>query len=780
MKIELKLSAQYEKVAANNPYSFDHPPLYHQIRTAEALKNYPLVMNTYNTGTGKTKASLLHLFALDGQKDANVLFIAPTNELLHQHVRDIEEFVQENDLTFRVIEINAALLKELASEDLVNRGGERLTRLLRNPQAFSDKLGIAPTDHEKKPLILVTNPDLFYYAFFWQFSPADQRNLFEVFVRTFRYIVIDEFHYYNSKQMANFLFFMILSKEWGYFEKAERRLCLLSATPDSTTQNYLDLVFNPDGWCLIAPSTEPPEADILEQIPVLAPLTLQIEASIMTEFTQNRHAIIKEWLNAGQHGAMISSALWKVNSAYSILHRSLSDAEKRLGRITGAQPIKERRQDQAKDLILATPTVDIGYNFVKEGKSRQNLDFVIFDARFHDEFVQRLGRAGRVLGKSETDIPSTAIALVNDDAVSALGNLDGQTVTRADLARILADSGALPEKDDFKAYITSGGMLENVYPIFQLRTMFSKVEEHILQSLFDTVKSVFAPNSRFSYGTMIGCYKKQQSISMLLNNKDGLKDQNKLSQIVADFLGWLEGERPDPQAIKPHLDEFLEQPAFNESLRAFCQMHQALRKAQFSFRDSFSGPTALVYDRGKQLSGAEVTEYDLIHIAENYDFRFLEREEFERVTGKVEPKRDFYVQIHKQREQRQRINLRWAPTKLLHNPWTKETFTKCFASGQPIAVQGLRMSAEEPLFEELCTAIESVSIPALLVPESKRGQLFREIRHRAVYTRNLAVDLADERVQYKAILGTNALLMAPILKWRFVMWQKAEETAIIC
>ena len=45
-----------------------HPPLYHQQRTYEALKANDLVINTYNTGTGKTRACVASAFRFEGRK----------------------------------------------------------------------------------------------------------------------------------------------------------------------------------------------------------------------------------------------------------------------------------------------------------------------------------------------------------------------------------------------------------------------------------------------------------------------------------------------------------------------------------------------------------------------------------------------------------------------------------------------------------------------------------------------------------------------------------------
>jgi hypothetical protein len=77
-------------------------------------------------------------------------------------------------------------------------------------------------------------------------------------------------------------------------------------------------------------------------------------------------------------------------------------------------------------LLLATPTVDIGYNFDKPGKLCQPLDFIVFDAGTRDACLQRLGRAGRVLGRSQTNIPSDAVALVAEKTYLALAALDGR------------------------------------------------------------------------------------------------------------------------------------------------------------------------------------------------------------------------------------------------------------------------------------------------------------------------------------------------------------------
>src|SRR5437667_12440468 len=121
--IELELMPHYEKLA--DPRAEDYSciadalgdlPLYHQWCTYRA-KEAHIVVNSYNTGTGKTKAALLRLLDLDEAykksrfSNANVLFIAPTNELLRQHEKDVQDFINENGLSHIVLRIDAATIR---------------------------------------------------------------------------------------------------------------------------------------------------------------------------------------------------------------------------------------------------------------------------------------------------------------------------------------------------------------------------------------------------------------------------------------------------------------------------------------------------------------------------------------------------------------------------------------------------------------------------------------------------------------------------------------------
>ena len=351
--IRLHLSSHFEKRAPSGAFALlpEASLLYHQVRTVEGLERAGLVLNSYNTGTGKTRASLLQLFILN-RLDQNVLFIAPTNALIHQHVEDIQRFVTDNQLYFRVIEVNADVLRRMGVDLAVaSRGGEKLHRLLRNPLEFHRDLGIAPDDHRAMPFIIVINPDIFHYMLFFRYTSHDKRNLFEDALKTFWYVIIDEFHYYDEKQLVSFLAFLMLWQEWGYFDEG-RKVCLLSATPNTQIEFYLTSILG-NNWLHISPDNEPPDSNDYERVQTLSELELSVSEYTLGNWLAQHHAELNSWLVAGEDGAIISNSLARINEAYDQLN-GLD-----ICRITGPEPAAQRAQALRHQLLLATPVVDI-------------------------------------------------------------------------------------------------------------------------------------------------------------------------------------------------------------------------------------------------------------------------------------------------------------------------------------------------------------------------------------------------------------------------------------
>ena len=83
----------------------------------------------------------------------------------------------------------------------------------------------------------------------------------------------------------------------------------------------------------------------------------------------------------------------------------------------------------------------------------------------------------------------------------------------------------------------------------------------------------------------------------------------------------------------------------------FVNSQVAATRALFSFRDSYQGPTAAIYDPGHIFSSQTVNCYDLFHLVRNYHLSPpMDRSQFERTCDKIEQKADFYFQLFGRRE----------------------------------------------------------------------------------------------------------------------------------
>lgn len=770
----ITLLSQSEKLAPENPWDLEHPPLYHQLRTYQALEAYDLVVNAYNTGTGKTVASLLQLFRLNRQ-GKNVLFIAPTNALIHQHVEDIRDFVKKHDLEFLVLEVHAPLLRQMMEGQ---RPGETLQRLIQNPLTYAEALDIPLDDHRKRPIVLVVNPDIFYYALYFRYKSHDQRNVFQKILTTFDYIVIDEFHYYDSKQLANFLFFFVISQEFDYFQQG-RRICLLSATPNPYVEEYLERVFK-DRWTLLTPHNEPAESAGLSATPVLTALEVELVEGEIQDWAAAHRRDVTAWLDGGQDGALISSALWRINTCYTVLRGAVGEG--RLGRITGPEPEEERVRATGVPLILATPTVDIGYNFKKLDKRRQNIDFLVCDARYGDELLQRLGRAGRVLGKQEQDGTSRAVALLPADACRTLADHDGETISRAEFATLVERIESLPPKQSLYAYVRTHAITECFYPIFQVKRMLRPELEERAEALYERVRDVFAPSSQrpsWSLRAYFGKYWGRKR--WLRENKKQISLGRETAVQMADWVRWLEDTDYKPADLEPLLPSLLEHEEEKRRLRDFVSGQVHLTEALFNFRDSFQGPVGVVYDRDRLLSSETVNTYDLMHLVGNYRIQWLDgRREFVRNFGATDLQGDLYGVIREWREPRLSLELCYA------SPWLRDEFDEQVCR-RPVALRGLRLAARErggdryPLDSRIAGALGEQFITAMGIKPGDGGVVYGKFKGTSLFSRRLTVTFQDgQRFEdYRMFLGTQAFQAHAELLGYFYMQDRLRSDAII-
>lgn len=791
--LTIQLNPHYELLAdlseiPNKIQQVIECPLEHQVKTYQLQKNFDLVLNTFPTGTGKTKAALLHL--LDNPQ-ARTLLIAPTNELIHQHREDVEEFVRQANLPHIVCEVNAKTLHDIDPKNELYRQGERFYRLMTNPMEFAEQLGILEEQrYFRRPILLVTNPDLFYYGLYACYARNDKRNVFEEIFGGFKYIIIDEFHYYNAKQLANFLFFLALSLEFKYFQKENRKVCLLSATPDAQVYRYLERLASQGlRWKSVEP--EFVEPNHLRAVRTLAPLKLTFSGcSDLTEYTKKFASEVKSKIRNSLDGALISNSLIDVNRAVSYLKAVGLTGNEDFGRITGAVSRQERRISAKKPLIVATPTVDVGYNFVKQAKTRQNLDFVVFTARHSDDFWQRLGRSGRVLGKPEQDFVSEAIALVSTEILDKICSCDvdfSTPLNRDELKRLLNDASAFTQKPFLHEYISSYAILESFRPLYELRKQMRYPER--VEEVFEQVRLLFAPGSKKSYQHYVYSLCRFNSLQAAV--KDIYSDY-----LIREFLStanfWVTGNDENPE-IEKSFSGFKSQLQTKnikslELIRNYVSEEYYALSSLFSFRDSFKSLSCAVYDPAKVFTDCEdIAYYDLLHLLKYYDLHWYRAyQDFKLAcpeSAEIQAA-DLYCRINRYKEKEENIIISFG----LKSELALDHFKRRYCD-KPIAIKGFTLVASRsdglqvPLSPKLTEAIQEKYITCLLFPEQggAEGEIRGRTRDMQISFPSIEVTFPDSKPRsYKAILGTHAYLLGARIQRYLYALEKKTEFWITC
>jgi len=451
--------------------------LLHQQETLDALAHHPVVLNCAMTGAGKTRAS--HLGIQTYASGQNVLYIAPTNALVQQHESDAKAFVLKHGLSHHVISITGEVLTQIrATSNGIYRNSEALHQVIQNPRSFDHifKLGDI-----KAPLWMITNPDLVWRSMIDHRS-HDSRNLMIDFVNRFRFVVVDEFHYYTAEQLILFLLCMALWKHFNQFTYG-LKLLLLTATPEPMITEFFDRMAIP--YCCVGLS-KPTSSPIENCTPALAPIQLTLSTGQLSDY----HSFISNEYHNQNDGVIISDSLFDINKLYNTYH----DLGFSVGRITGVINSQQRKIESQKRLILATPTVDLGYNFIKPvPKDRQEIDFIVSTSYEKSKFWQRLGRAGRVLGRKQTNCFSKAIMLFKTPAAfNSVLQFHDQELTRNELADLLR----LENKRMKMKALTREGLFVASRQLRDIKKMLSDDHSHVVESIFQTLKACFDPHDK--------------------------------------------------------------------------------------------------------------------------------------------------------------------------------------------------------------------------------------------------------------------------------------------
>lgn len=750
--IEITLFPHFEPLASENPFKEKLPFLLeHQLETFKSIKDNDIVFNLSTTGTGKTLAALLGLLNFP---ETNTLIIAPTNALVSQHERDAKYFIAKFNLHHIVEEINAEKLREMEI-DYVERKGEKLYRLLSNPVSFLEKKLT-----EKKPLVLVTNPDIFFYSIFYLFNALDKRNLAQEFMTGFDYIVIDELHYYNAKQFANFLYFIILSYKFGFFEKRNRKIVILTATPDPQFRKFIDRL---KALNIGIKEIEPRVLPDKPSIQVLSELKLSLlPLRNSSEFPKNIETFIesiKQDITQDKDGLIISSSLRNINTIAKNLN--FTSLYNKYARITGPIPREEREKASLKSLVLATPTVDIGYNFVGRKKERQNIDFGYFNARYTDQFWQRLGRIGRVLGKPVQDEISYAYAFIPEEAYLLLKQgLTSSNYKRIDFKESLEkmfDQNELMQKNLNPEYISHFSQLEVMLPIKNILEISSNDLRDFIEETFETIKAVYSPGSKRDFWSLFNEIKGFQEVKKVLNDLEATspKLNNRES---TKFLQEKYGRNFDKakEFIKGGDQEIKKEFIF------FLRNKTAKYDAMFKFRGGGIEASVAAYDPDGLISESKgFVSLDFLHLVRNCEFEiFRDRRDAIQKTSLEPPESRLYLYVKDIFLQPLTVRLAYTlPESMTFDDFERELLGS-FISLNNLAIVGYRKDFIGEDFVQLPRdvrkAIYDEFVTGIILPSNFEPRIINKCKKEELYPSDLEVTSESKTKSYLFFTGIDA------------------------
>ena len=743
--VKIRLEPHYEYLApkATVPIEvlngLEHPPLAHQVETYKELKENHVVFNSFPTGTGKTLAAYLHLIDCP---NSDALVIAPTNALISQHAQDLRDFKKQSKIPHIVVEIDAEKLRLLKKARSIPRSQDAFYQVLNNPYAFASELGLKLEDKTKKqPLILVTNPDLFYYALYGLVNQLDRRNLsMEMFSR-FGYIIIDEFHYYNAKQFSAFLFFISLSHSLGYFDKTARRIAILTATPNEQILEYFNrLADNGLKYTLVSPQNL---KELAKPIRTLGAMELQLipySSRNMLDFADQVASLpISDWTKQGLTGAVISDRLVDISILSGIFKNKL-DLEK----ITGAVSKSDRPQILKKSLLLATPTVDIGYNFKRIDKNRQNIDFLVFVAEYNDEFWQRLGRAARVLGKENKDFISKLVAFIPEPLeqdVQYYESLDNKKLSHKELKESMACFlGSKPFNSSFIAGKGLEATLSSMGVILQSITADETIH---LENALKLIQNIFAPNYKAKSLRHVRAYNSTRyALETALGNNT---PKDNLVKEFLSFYGDIDSKEKikEIQKILNNRDNKL-YDAFVEYIHA----KRAIFQARASFRGSGDGVEVEVYDPRHFLTNqSQETKYNLLHLLKYYELHLLE-------SSSQSKDNHLKVELSSLLQPDKRANIGFYLESEYIKTSFEEIYLRKFWAYKNLLISLQKNGAVRYIDPKLQNSLKERYIVMTILDKSDRRFINKLLDDFKTYPRELELGFADsERKTYLAIIG---------------------------
>ncbi|MCK4619433.1 MAG: type I-D CRISPR-associated helicase Cas3' [Desulfobacterales bacterium] len=371
-----KLKLQVYKVK-NSP----HPLYKHQKQIYDNWYKKDAFMLISGTGSGKTIAASFPVI----DNNENAIFIYPTNALIQDQKRSIENILEKMNKTYFVYDEDSYKNKSFGSVDytLIKIDGDFLKKIREhnNFKTNGDALYYLLSHNIGKTIVL-TNPDTLFLILTLKYrSSADIIALFQ----DFHTIVFDEFHIYWGIELTNIISSLFIMSKLKIFPKK----VFLTATPSENVKYIINEFFQP---MIIELETNDCGRTVVYKVDLFG---IRIERDskiqrIVEELVSLKNKLTEKRKTTSKAGYIPLMVILNSVVEIIILEKELLEAGFKKNEITPIRGLmsKQERKISLKTLVvIGTSAIEIGIDF--------SCDYLIFEANDSASFLQRFGRIGR-------------------------------------------------------------------------------------------------------------------------------------------------------------------------------------------------------------------------------------------------------------------------------------------------------------------------------------------------------------------------------------------------
>jgi CRISPR-associated helicase Cas3 len=393
------------------------------------------------TGSGKTIANIMPAI----NKGLNILITYPTNQLIEDQKKSIEEDAKKKEFDFEdEVEVEFLNARKLQRE--------RHRRDTNIPDLIEEKINSAKQD-DSTAYIFLTSPDTLYNILagkYWMAedftNPMDRAH--EAVIGALDYFVFDEFHMYNISSETSILNMSLLLHHNTALSKP---IVFSSATSDEDFKEKLitisknDIVEIDDSQSRV----ENGEKTIAGEIDLEIILGKKWKGP--SKFLEEREKDILD-IKKGE-ASDITAIFESVKNTTNLINQitrdfGLSESEDEIAYKTGIDSSEGDLQEG--DLKLGTQTISVGIDF-----DTSDLFFESYRAR---DFLQKLGRVGRNGEKSK------ATCYTSEFSIPGLEELNSEYKDRyqfhQDLIGDNGEEGAMETRNKMWRYPQKYGFIE--------------------------------------------------------------------------------------------------------------------------------------------------------------------------------------------------------------------------------------------------------------------------------------------------------------------------------